>query len=166
VSHARALFALLDESRSELRKWLPFIDATTSVPDIETFIRSGLTRFANGNGPELGIWYRGALVGVIGVHYIDWTHRITSIGYWLGTPHLGKGIMTRSCHALTDMLITEYQLNRVEIQVATENYRSRRIPERLGFLQEGTRRQAEWLYDHFVDHVIYAMLAGSWPASK
>ncbi|NIM51091.1 MAG: GNAT family N-acetyltransferase, partial [Gemmatimonadales bacterium] len=23
-------------------------------------------------------------------------------------------------------------------------------------------RQAEWLYDHFVDHVVYAMLASEW----
>jgi ribosomal-protein-serine acetyltransferase len=23
-------------------------------------------------------------------------------------------------------------------------------------------RQAEWLYDHFVDHVIYGMLASEW----
>ncbi|MGB3103381.1 MAG: RimJ/RimL family protein N-acetyltransferase, partial [Psychrobacillus psychrotolerans] len=23
-------------------------------------------------------------------------------------------------------------------------------------------RQAEWLYDHYVDHVVYGMLASAW----
>jgi ribosomal-protein-serine acetyltransferase len=39
------------------------------------------------------------------------------------------------------------------------------LPElaRLGFVQEGTLRQIEWLYDHFVDHVVYAMDRRNWP---
>ncbi|MDP9371062.1 MAG: GNAT family N-acetyltransferase, partial [Chloroflexota bacterium] len=36
------------------------------------------------------------------------------------------------------------------------------IPERLGFAREGTLRQVEWLYDHFVDHHVYGMLAAEW----
>ena len=36
------------------------------------------------------------------------------------------------------------------------------IPERLGFTKEGTIRAAEWLYDHYVDHVAYGMLASEW----
>ena len=39
---------------------------------------------------------------------------------------------------------------------------SRRIPERLGFRQEGTHRQAEWVHDHFKGLVSYAMLAREW----
>src|SRR3712207_8983550 len=48
----------------------------------------------------------------------------------------------------------ELGLNRVSIACATENKKSCAIPERLGFRREGVQRQAEWLYDHFVDHVI------------
>jgi ribosomal-protein-serine acetyltransferase len=44
-----------------------------------------------------------------------------------------------------------------------ENVKSRAIPERLGFRAEGTVRQAEWLYDRFVDHVVYGLLAGDRP---
>ena len=33
------------------------------------------------------------------------------------------------------------------------------IPERLGFRLEGRLRDAEWLYDHWVDYVVYTRLA-------
>jgi RimJ/RimL family protein N-acetyltransferase len=48
---------------------------------------------------------------------------------------------------------------RVEIRAAPENARSRAIPERLGFTQEGTLRQVERVGDRYLDNVVYAMLA-------
>ena len=57
-------------------------------------------------------------------------------------------------------------LNRVELRAASGNTASRRIAERLGFVEEGTARQAQWLYDHFVDLVVYAMLADDWRAAR
>ena len=53
-------------------------------------------------------------------------------------------------------------LNRIEIRCATQNVRSRAIPERLGFKEEGLIRDAEWLYDHYVDHIVYGMLESDW----
>jgi ribosomal-protein-serine acetyltransferase len=53
-------------------------------------------------------------------------------------------------------------LNKVEIHCAVDNKRSRAIPERLGFTQEGIIRANQWLYDHYVDDVIYGMLASEW----
>lgn len=70
--------------------------------------------------------------------------------------------MTRVTQALIDHAFTDLDFNRVEIRAAFENTKSRSIPERLGFKQEGQIRQAEWLYDHYVDHVIYGMLASDW----
>jgi hypothetical protein len=45
---------------------------------------------------------------------------------------------------------------RVEIRAAPENARSRAIPERLGFIQEGTLRQVECVRDRYLDNVVYA----------
>lgn len=36
----------------------------------------------------------------------------------------------------------------------------------MGFKEEGRLRQVEWLYDHFVDHVIYGLLADEWEGSE
>ena len=70
--------------------------------------------------------------------------------------------MTRACAAMVSYAFREWPLNRVQIRCATGNVRSCAIPQRLGFTREGVIRQSEWLYDHFVDLVLYSMLASEW----
>ena len=90
--------------------------------------------------------------------HVDWANRSTALSYWLDEAHQGKGIMTESCRAVVSYAFTAWKLNRVTIQCATLNARSRAIPERLGFKFEGIVREAEWLHDHFVDHALYSLL--------
>ena len=73
--------------------------------------------------------------------------------------------MTSASRALVDQAFNQAKLNRVEIRCAIGNERSRAIPSRLCFREEGLLRDAEWLYDHFVDHIVYAMLARDWAAA-
>jgi hypothetical protein len=68
--------------------------------------------------------------------------------------------------ALVDHAFGVWKLNRVEIRAGVENKRSRAIPERLGFTQEGVLRQAERVGDRFVDHVMYSILADEWKARQ
>ena len=74
--------------------------------------------------------------------------------------------MTKTVLALLQYAFEDLQLNKVEIRAAVGNAKSRAIPERLGFTKEGTIREAEWLYDHYVDHVAYGMLASEWKLVK
>ena len=67
--------------------------------------------------------------------------------------------MTKACKALVTYAFQELNLNRVEIRCAEKNFKSRVIPERLHFVNEGLIREAEWLYTHYVDHVVYGMIA-------
>jgi ribosomal-protein-serine acetyltransferase len=160
--HAEELFALINENRAYLREWMAWIDGTQYTVDVLGFIKSARQQFADNNGFQAGIWYRGQVAGVVGFHTIDWVNRKTEIGYWLGAQFQGKGLMTRAVAALTDYAFKTLKLNRVGISCAPENRRSRAIPERLGFTNEGVTCQVEWLYDHFVDHVMYGMLAADW----
>lgn len=159
--HADELYALVDANRTYLREWLPWVDATSSVAETRTFIKSGLQLFADNGAFNSGTWYRGHLVGTIGLHQIDWAGA-TEIGYWLSESTQGNGIMTRGCRGLIDYAFHELGLNRVQIRCAPANRKSRAIPERLGFAEEGTVRQGERLGDRLVDLVIYGMLAEDW----
>jgi ribosomal-protein-serine acetyltransferase len=160
--HAPILFALIDENRSHLRRWLPWVDATRTVNDSVGWIHATLDQFARGMSLNVGLFTRGALAGVCGYHTIDWSNRRTSIGYWLGSGYQGKGLMGRAVRTLTTHAFVALQLNRLEIRAAVENKRSRGVAERLGYKFEGQCRQAEWLHDRFVDHAIYGMIARDW----
>jgi ribosomal-protein-serine acetyltransferase len=161
-AQAEELFALVDANRAYLREWLPWLDQNTAVDHTRAFIRATRKQHEERNGLTCGIRLRGTLVGVIGLHAIDWPNRKTSIGYWLAQSHQGRGIVTRACRALLSYVFDELGLNCVEIGCAPGNAKSRAIPERLGFTREGVLRQREWLYDHFVDHVVYGLLAEEW----
>lgn len=162
VRHADELFRLTDQNRVYLREWLPWVESTTASAQTEGYIRSSLQAFSENNGFSAGIFYRGSMAGCIGLHSIDWVNRQTSIGYWLAANYQGLGIMTSACRALIDYIFHDLSLNRVEIKAAALNAKSRAIPERMKFRNEGTIRQAQWLNNHYVDLVIYAMLKEDW----
>lgn len=166
VRHADELFRVTDANREHLRQWLPWVDGCQSPGDTKAFIQMTRKQLLDNNGFQTAIRYRGTLVGAVGHHGINWASRSASLGYWLAKDAQGRGIMTEACRAYTSHAFATLNLNRMEIRCAVENRRSRAIPERLAFQPEGTVRQAEWLYDHFVDHVVYGMLASEWEASE
>jgi ribosomal-protein-serine acetyltransferase len=159
---AGSLFALVDGNREHLRRWLAWVDAQVSVADSLAFIAQADEQLQRNDGFHVGILDGTALAGVIGHVHVDWVNRCTEIGYWLGASFQGKGLATGACRVLVGHAFEQLELNRVEIRCASGNTRSRAIPERLGFTEEGLLRQAEWLYDHFEDHVVYGMLASEW----
>lgn len=159
---AERVFELTDRSRSYLKEWLPWLDYTKELKDTENFIKSSRENYTGGKSLGVVILFKGEIVGMGGFNDIDHSNKIAKIGYWLGEDYQGHGIMTRVARALTDYALDELKLHKVEIRCASGNVKSRSIPERLGFVQEGTIRQSEWLYDHYVDHVVYGVLAAEW----
>jgi ribosomal-protein-serine acetyltransferase len=159
MNHAEELFQAINKSRLYLREWLPWVDGCQQVKHVQSFILDAKKQYCSNNGFQVGIWYHGQLVGVVGQHKIDWNHKKTSLGYWLAQTYQGKGLMTKACNAIIDYSFCELKLHRVEITCALENTKSRAIPQRLGFQQEGVLREVEWLNNRYVDHVLYGLLS-------
>lgn len=162
LHHAEELFAVVEQNRQHLRAWLPWVDSSRSPDNTREFIQSALHRFAQSRGVACGIWFNDSIVGCIDLYTIDHTDHRGSIGYWLSNVQQGKGIMTRSCRRMNQYGFEELKLNRIVIKAATENLRSRAIPERLGFVQEGIERQGIWVHDRYLDLVVYSLLAQEW----
>jgi ribosomal-protein-serine acetyltransferase len=154
--------AVVRDNLDHLKEWLPWVKDDYSVEDTLEFVRRNLQQFAANEGFSAQIVYRGRFAGNIGFNKIDWANRKTEVGYWIAAPFQGRGVVTRACRAFVGHAFDVLRLNRVEIYCGVGNAKSRRIPERLGFRQEGTLRQAEWLHDHFIDLVLYSMLAEDW----
>ena len=159
---AEEISALIDRNRVHLREWLPWLDNSNGIHDTARFIGRSLEQAADDNGFTFAIVCDGVLTGVIGQHYLDSLNRRTELGYWLDALHQGRGIVTQSTARLTDYAFTEQACNRVILHCAFGNLKSRAVAERLGFVQEGILREAEWLYDHYVDLVVYSMLKSHW----
>ncbi|HEY0375592.1 MAG TPA: GNAT family protein [Pyrinomonadaceae bacterium] len=166
LGHAQEFFELVHRNRTHIGEWMFWVGDDYSLADAEAHIIIALEKAAAGNGVEAGIWFENQLAGCVRYNYIDRAHRNTELGYWLGAAFQGRGLATAACRAMTDYAFATLGLNRVEIRCMSENLRSRRVPERLGFTQEGVLRQVRWRRDHFDDHVVYGMLAGEWRASR
>lgn len=155
---AQELYELIDANRDYLARWMPWAAGQTLEGTLE-FIRATRRQLAGNDGFQAAIVREGRIAGACGFHAVDWHHRSTSIGYWLAEREQGRGIMTRSVRALVDHAFGEWELHRIEIRAAPENTRSRAIPARLGFREEGVLKDAERVGDRYLDSVVYGLVA-------
>ena len=156
--YADELFSLTDKNRTFLKQWLPWLDKILKPSDTKDFIQLQLLRFRRGNSLSETIFYKNRIAGVLGYNQIDSANGIGYIGYWLGEEFNGKGIMTLAVKDLIRLGFEYFPIQRIDIRCAVENSKSRAIPERLGFRNEGVLRNAQKLYDKYVDHVVYGLL--------
>lgn len=155
------LHAVVAENRDYLAQWMPWAGGQTQRATLE-FIQASRRQLGANQGFQAAIVDDGKIVGSAGFHGIDWANMSTSIGYWVAQSHQRRGTVTAAVRALVDYAFGIWRLNRIEIRAAVENDRSRAIPARLGFTEEGVLRRSERVGDRFVDHVVYSVLADEW----
>lgn len=166
-SDAEELFALIDANREHLGAWMAWVANERKPDDVLPFIRSTRRQIADNDGLQTAIVDpQERIVGMVGFHGVDWPNRRASIGYWLARDHQGRGVMTAAVRAYVDHAFGTWKLNRLAIQAAVDNARSRAIPERLGFREEGRLREAEHVGERRLDHVVYGLLAADWHGSS
>jgi ribosomal-protein-serine acetyltransferase len=156
--YADELYALTEKNRAYLGRWLPWLDQVQEPGDTRSFIRTQLARFTRSEALHETIFYRNRIVGVLGYNLIDNDNGIGQAGYWLGQEFTGKGIMTLAVEDLTRLGFEYLGLQKVEIRCAVENVKSRAIPQRLGFQEEGLIRRGEMVDGRPLDHVLYGLL--------
>jgi ribosomal-protein-serine acetyltransferase len=157
----KELYGLIEANRSYLAPWMPWAAGQT-VDGTAEFVRKSIKQEADDDGFQVAVIVDGAIAGVLG-HEVDRENRTTTIGYWLAEDQQGRGLMTAAVKRLLEHAFEELRLNRVGIEVAPNNPRSRALAERLGFREEGVLREAErFADDDYRDLVLYSMLASEW----
>jgi ribosomal-protein-serine acetyltransferase len=156
--YADELFALTEQNREFLSRWLPWLDSVRQAADTRDFILLQLTKLSMSEALHETIFYKGRAAGVLGYNQIDRGNGIGVIGYWLAEEFNGNGIMTLAVKDLISLGFEYFQLQKVEIACAVGNLKSRAIPERLGFKNEGTLRRTEKVGGGYLDMVIYGLL--------
>jgi len=81
-----------------------------------------------------------------------------TIGYWVGQPYSGHGVMTAALRVLLPTLFGELNLHRVEAACIPTNTPSIRVLEKCGFTREGLARRYLCINGIWQDHLLYGML--------
>uniref|UniRef100_A0A9E8CJ57 GNAT family N-acetyltransferase n=1 Tax=Bosea sp. NBC_00436 TaxID=2969620 RepID=A0A9E8CJ57_9HYPH len=120
-------------------------EMTASIPHpypsqaVEPFIFGARKGNALGEHLALAITPRAKpneLIGMISAH--KQATGVPFIGYWLGTPHWGKGYATEAVQGLIDSLFSLIDLPAIEADTRVINPASRRVLEKSGFRSEGS----------------------------
>jgi len=156
---AQEIFNLVDANRSFLREWLPWVDFNTSLEDTKKFISSSLDDYSK-NKSMVNVVIQKGIVGLCAFVNFDSSIKAGYIGYWLAKDCQGYGYITEACKDLEYIGFNRLKLNKIEIHVAKDNQKSRAIALKLGYVETGVILDAEWLYDHYVDHIIYCKKNG------
>lgn len=138
--------------------WIPKNPEDFDEAKAGDYLKKYREAFANGNAFYLGILYKGQLVGEIGYNWINTEHKTCTVGYWLAKSATGKGLVHRALKELLYDAFVTRGLNRVVLEIASDNIPSQNVASRLGFTIEGTQREAEWLHDHFADMTTWSIL--------
>ncbi len=93
----------------------------------------------------------------------DVYRRSAELGYWLGEPFWGRGLMTAAVTAMCREGFGTWDIVRIYAEVYARNTASRRVLEKAGFSLEGTLRRSVYKNGEMLDSCIYALLREETP---
>lgn len=107
----------------------------------------------------------GEIVGEIALMDLDQFNRSCGLRLWI-TGARDEGIGTRASRLAIDHAFEDVGLHRLSLEVYDHNPRARHIYESLGFVLEGTARDAFLLDGDWVDRHDMAVLAHEWESRR
>jgi len=102
-------------------------------------------------------------IGHLGLHVINHKNRCASAGIVIGEKaYWGKGYGTEAVRLLLRYGFEELNLHRIYAEVWSFNERSLRTCLKLGFREEGRRREAVFKNGVYYDEVVFGLLKKEW----
>ena len=104
------------------------------------------------------------LIGTVSVWHIRKQHYRAELGYMLARDYWGKGIIPEVCTTVLDYAFGTMNLHSMDANIDPRNDASRRVLEKLGFVQEAYFREDYFdpMTETFTDSAIFSMLASTW----
>ncbi|MBV9231518.1 MAG: GNAT family N-acetyltransferase [Chloroflexi bacterium] len=156
TSDARALFRFLSD-----KEVMRYYDRRvfSSLEEVQRNIERHRFRFERNEGIRWGITIKGRneVVGNCG-YFWDWHDFRGEISYVLARAYWNRGIMTEALTALIYHGFELWPLHRIEANVSEKNIGSMRVLQKLGFREEGTRRERLFEDNEFHDQKMFALL--------
>jgi RimJ/RimL family protein N-acetyltransferase len=106
-------------------------------------------------------------IGEVMLTDLDRLNGSAQVGIFIGeSDEWGKGYGTDAVNALVDFGFAELRLERIWLEVGTENRRAKRSYEKAGFTHEGTFRRDRWEGGRFTDGHVMSILHDEWQSRR
>lgn len=152
---------LREQNRTWLRRWEATVPGgRTPTVSFREYLRGEAKARRNRTSFPMVIEVGGVLVGRVAVTRIEWGAEAGgSLGYWVAESVAGRGIAPTAVALLAEYAFSE-GIHRLEIAVRPENAASLRVAQKLGFRDEGLRRQYLHIDGAWRDHRVFALTEG------
>ena len=167
ANDTNALFTLFEQNRAHLTEWQDWPNKIQTLDDCRDFILEQQREYLENKGLGCLIVFQDVIVGMCSLAKIVLLLRKAEIEYWIAADYQGRGIVTQACRGMLQHAYANLKLNRVALKFKHvspehENWRSRKVAERLGFTVEGTLRQDGMTKGVLMDMVMCSLLADEW----
>ena len=144
----------------KISKWLLVVAYPYTKEDAEWWINHCEEKGEKNYEFNIELKSSGELIGGVGLSNIKEEQGTADIGYWLGTGHQRKGIMSEAVKAVLDLAFNKLKLRRLEAPIFAGNEPSQGLAKSLGFIYEGTKRKAAICKatGEIHDEVVYSLL--------
>jgi len=102
-------------------------------------------------------------IGNCGLHQIDYQNRNAEFGIMIGEKeHWGHGFAPEAAKLILRYGFDELNLHRISLEVYSHNKRAQKAYEKVGFIHEGTLREAYFRNGCYYDDLIMGILDTEW----
>lgn len=108
----------------------------------------------------------GELVGEVVLYEWDANARSCTFRTLIGPRGRGRGLGTEATRLIVGHGFEQLGLHRVQLEAYGHNHRALRVYEKVGFVVEGVRREADLRDGQWVDWVMMAVLAHEWASHR
>ncbi len=143
------------------RFWAP-----QTMVDTQEFLSRMLQSSHNAYNFVIAAAEDGRYIGQLDMFRVDWKLRQGEIGMVIGSgADRGKGYGTEALRLLSRFAFQTLGLERIELEVHTENAAAIRCYQKAGFVLEGVKRHAYYNDGHFADLGIMSLIRPDWQAA-
>lgn len=170
MSDYEAWYVLRHSSRDFLRPFEPrWTDADLGRRVFATRVRRAREEAEEGTDYSFFIFLNGGprdtLVGGITLSNIRRrAAQFVNLGYWMGQPYAGQGLMTDALRATLPFVFDDLRLHRLEAACLPHNEPSKGVLTKVGFHEEGLARQYLRINGQWADHLLFALLRADYDA--
>ena len=101
LSDVPAIYAAVDESRAELRPWMPWCTPAYDEAAVAAYVENSALDRQVGRAFEFGIFaFDGEFVGNCGLNSVNAENRLANLGYWIRTSRTRRGFATSAVQEL------------------------------------------------------------------